>query len=225
MKNTILIILALLGCSPAFYTFDQARQILPDIYKDIKTVYCDCDWKDNRVLKNTCSYKPKKKNGRTYGLEFEHIVSASELGKEFPKIKCYNKNGIGFTGRNCLRRYYKDFKEMEGNLHNIWPLEGGLNITRSNKKFGIIEGESRKYGTCDIEFNKDTIEIKNEKMGLIARTYLYMSSKYPKYIKLSSKQVEDYQALNKQYPPTKDECLVNERISKIFEKNEFINCE
>lgn len=230
MKNINIILILLItpfitACTPKNYSFEQARDILPEIHEGTKTIYCGCDWKDHYVISKGCGYKPKKRNKRSFYLEWEHIVSASRMGKQFPKLTCYNSKDIAFTGRNCLRRYYQDFREMEGNLHNIWPLEGGLNITRSNKEFGLIEGEKRKYGICDIEFNKTTIEISDERMGLVARTYLYMASKYPKYIKLSQKELDNFNELNKKYPPSEQECLVNERISDVFEENPFIKCD
>ena len=77
---------------------------------------------------------------------------------------------------------------MEGDLHNLVPAIGELNADRSNYRFGMIEGEKRRYGQCDfeVEFKAKKAEPPEAVRGDIARTYFYMADRYG--LKLSKYQ-------------------------------------
>ena len=44
---------------------------------------------------------------------------------------------------------------MEADLHNLYPARADVNRARSNYIFGVIEGESREFDSCDFEYDKE----------------------------------------------------------------------
>ncbi|HIC43262.1 MAG TPA: hypothetical protein EYO73_02915 [Sulfurimonas sp.] len=126
-----------------------------------------------------------KKRGET--VEWEHITPASwfksanqeifnawELGNE----QCVTRKGNVYKGRKCAQKVSKLFNLMEADMYNLVPVIGALNAMRSDKEFGIIEGEKREFGNIDIEINKSTIEVSENKRGDVARVLLYMNDTY-----------------------------------------------
>ena len=68
---------------------------------------------------------------------------------------------------------------MEADLFNLQPAVGEVNADRKHYSMGIIPGEQRAYGRCDVEVSDRRIEPRPSIRGDIARTYLYMHWAYP----------------------------------------------
>ena len=99
---------------------------------------------------------------------------------------------------------------------NLVPAVGEINGDRSNFRFGILEGEVRNYGQCDMEidFKQRVAEPPPHRRGDIARIYFYMSKKYN--LKISSAQHKLFTAWDKQDPISEWE---QKRMSLINEFN------
>jgi len=192
----IILILLLLNISAAtskeFNSFSSAKKHLSkQVNADTETIYCGCSIKKQgkKLVPDpaSCGYVPRneltkkgKVNARAKRIEWDHIVSASELGNQ---LKCWQNGGR----KNC-KKVSEKFKKMEADINNLAPAIGEINADRSNYRFGMIEGEKRAYGACDVEidFKQRVIEPPPEARKKIAETYYYMQRTYG--LKISKKQ-------------------------------------
>lgn len=104
---------------------------------------------------------------------------------------------------------------MESDLHNLVPAIGEINGDRSNYSFAMLEGEVRRYGSCDFEvdFKARKVEPAPRIRGDIARTYFYMRKQYG--LKISKKQSQLFEAWSKLDPVDEWEVVRNNRIRAI----------
>jgi deoxyribonuclease-1 len=63
-------------------------------------------------------------------------------------------------------------------LHNLVPSVGQVNALRNNSRYGIIPGENRSLGSCDVEWNSEITEPKPAIRGNLARVWLYMADEH-----------------------------------------------
>jgi deoxyribonuclease-1 len=178
--------------SNEFKSFSSAKKHLSkQVNTDTKTIYCGCSIKKKGKKlvpdADSCGYVPRneftkkgKINARAKRIEWEHIVSAWEFGHQ---LQCWQNGGR----KNC-KKVSKQFKKMEADINNLAPAVGEINADRSNYHFGMIEGEKRAYGACDVEidFKQRVIEPPSEVRKKIADTYFYMQLTYG--LKISKKQ-------------------------------------
>lgn len=125
------------------------------------------------------------------------------------QMQCWQKGGR----RACKKD--PQFKKMEADLHNLVPAIGEVNGDRSNYKFGMIEGEKRSYGRCDIEiyFKAKRAEPKKAIRGDIARIYFYMHKQYN--LNMSKQQEKLFTAWAKQDPVDEWERKKNKKVKGI----------
>lgn len=64
-------------------------------------------------------------------------------------------------------------------MKNLVPAIGEGNGDRSNFRLGMIAGEPRKYGQCDVEidFKKRVVEPRPEIRKKVAETYFYFEER------------------------------------------------
>jgi len=197
-------------------SFDAAKAAAgKHIYYDHRiTFYCGCKYNKAGVIDPTsCGYSARRSAVRGARLEWEHIVPAAAFGTH--RI-CW-KACPGLNGRLCCRKTDPEFRRMEADLMNLVPAVGELNGDRSNRPYGIVDGEPRVYGSCDfeIDFKKDIVEPAESIRGFIGRTYLYMVKTYKKGLPLSAEQLNMFQDWAATHPPTDWEKEREERILKI----------
>lgn len=175
-----------------FTSFSSAKKYLSkNITENSQTIYCGCSIKKNgkKLVPNpaSCGYEPRneftkkgKINARAKRIEWEHIVPAWEFGHQ---LQCWQNGGR----KNC-RKVSEKFRKMEADINNLAPAIGEINGDRSNFRFGMIDGEPRKYGACDVEidFKQRVIEPPPEARKRIAEAYFYMQRTYG--LKISKKQ-------------------------------------
>ena len=94
-------------------------------------------------------------------------------------------------------------------------IEDGM---RSNYQIGIINGENREFGKCDIEISNKIVEPTERIRGDFARTYLYMQNAYPNYIKFNNNIQKLIKKWDKDDPVDDWECLRAKKI-KEFQGN------
>ena len=165
-------------------SFSKSKRLLAkEIYSDHKTsFYCGCDYslkpkpkKPNKKQLTpdwkSCDYTPRKQAKRASRIEWEHVMPAHHFGQH---MQCWRDGG-----RKACKKD-PTFKKMEADMYNLVPAVGEVNGDRSNFKFGMIDGEKRAYGQCDVEidFKARKAEPKPSIRGDIARIYFYMSDRY-----------------------------------------------
>jgi len=215
------------------WSFSSAKNKLQKkVYKDIQnptTLYCGCSFTlaDKKIDPTECGYIPKNDNIRAHRIEWEHIVPASHFGqwrycwmqrKEKFKDQCQNK-----TNRQCCGKVDPEFRQMESDMHNLWPAIGELNAIRSNFEYDIIPEEARNYGKCDFEvmyynsrfdeFSINMIEPPPAARGIIARAYKYMMNTYNIMTSCRTETLMD--VWDHDFPPTPEECYRNLKILEI----------
>lgn len=114
-----------------------------------------------------CSQRFGRDKGR--GINVEHVLPMSWVTNE---LKCG-------TRKQC-RRYNSRFNYVEADLHNLFPARTEINDERGSYRFGLIQGEQRRYGKCDFEVDhiKRVAEPQEAARGEIARAMFYMSNEY-----------------------------------------------
>jgi len=100
-------------------------------------------------------------------------------------------------------------------MYNLVPVMGEINGLRSNYSFGMIPGEKREFGNCDMEIENRKAEPPPEKRGNIARTYFYMDWAYPRHGIISNKNKKLFHVWNKEDPIDAWECERCQRIKGI----------
>jgi len=173
--------------------------------------YSDCkiEKKGKKLIPKlqTCGYKVRKNKNRANRIEWEHVMPAYDFGRQ---LQCWQDGGR----KNCIKTSLK-FKAMEGDMHNLVPAVGEINGDRINYKFGMIEGEERKYGAVDfeIDFKGRRVEPRDGVKGDIARIYFYMSDNYR--VNLSKSQKKMFQSWAKTDPVDAWEKEKNKRVYAI----------
>ena len=190
-------------------SFRKAKKLLRELYQPRQlTFYCGCPYENSRVFLRLCEYEPLKNSDRAKRLEWEHIVPAYRPGRTFRAWrhghkKCTigsGRKGKKYKGRKCLRKVSPEFRSIEADLYNLVPAIGEVNGLRSNYPMGIIPGELRMFGACDIEIRNHTVEPRPEIRGDIARIYFYMAAAYPNRIRLAQEEKTLFRAWDRADP-------------------------
>ncbi len=215
----IILIIILLG-QPAWsqpLTFDQAkiaaRQQVYHDRTDAGTFYCGCKWvwtgrSGGRIDFDSCGYQIRAQENRAVRIEWEHIVPASNFGRQ---RQCWQDGGR----RNC-NATDPVFNVMEADIHNLTPSVGEVNADRSNYNFGMLPSTPYQHGACDfkVDFKARTAEPRNEVKGMIARVFFYMHDRYD--MNMSRQQQQLLMAWHKQYPVSEWERERDRRIARIM---------
>lgn len=167
-------------------SFTTAKRLLyTKIYQDRRqTFYCGCDFSDTRQVKlNSCQVKPRKNKTRALRTEAEHVVPAAWFGQNrrcWQQPLCTDSQGKSFKGRSCCEQIDTVFQTAHNDLHNLMPAVGEINGDRRDYAFGLINGEAREYGQCDIEINTQQRQVEPAPAirGNIARIFFYMEKTY-----------------------------------------------
>lgn len=100
---------------------------------------------------DSCGYEPRKQAKRANRIEWEYVVPAWAFGHQ---LQCWQDGGR----KNCKKT--PAFARMKADLHNLVPAIGEANGDRSNYSFAMLEGETRAYGSCDLEVNFKARKVK-----------------------------------------------------------------
>ena len=202
-------------------SFYKAKKILSKIHnKNPITFYCKCKYNNKKPNLDSCNFVPKKDFKRSSRIEWEHILPVSHFGKNFDvwrngHKKCLTKKGRKFKGRKCAKKISNQFRKMQADLYNLQPTIGEVNKLRRNYQIGLIKGETREFGKCDIEIRNKKVEPAPEIRGDIARTYMYMKQSYPNYIQFEKSLKKLIIIWDRNDPVDNWECKRAEEISKI----------
>jgi deoxyribonuclease-1 len=151
------------------------------------TKYCGCSYESKGVSggvidTESCGYdgsQVKYKNAITV-LDWEHVVPVLDWEHVVPasltparQMDCWVDDS-----RSQCEKNSQEAKKIIFDLHNLVPSVGQANRIRSDSRYGIIEGEERKLGSCDFEWTKDVVEPSEGIRGDLARAWLYMNYKH-----------------------------------------------
>ncbi len=216
-------------------SFREAKLNMVEIFREMdnpRTLYCGCNIKFPKrggymPDPESCGYHSDRYAKNAKRIEAEHIMPAWEFGH---KRRCWVKG----HRRNCEHND-AEFQAMHADLHNLYPAIGEVNSDRNNYSFtdslsddnyhkDFISGKKvrnhsrhkvRGYGQCEmvIDRSKEEAMPPVRARGIIARAYLYMSSRYN--IELEKDKKHLFQKWDKMYAPDKNECLRNSRIRQI----------
>ena len=224
MKQKILFVwlgVVLISCSllfaekPRHRNYRGASQVLAQVYTGdlAKDLYCGCPYSGKQNIDTVpCGFRPRenprrKSYKRARRIEWEHIVTAHNMGHFRP---CWREGGR----KNCTNND-PTFEMMEGDLHNLYPAIGEINGDRSNFMYSQwTNSPEPMYGSCEtvVDFKLKKVQPRKEIRGLIARVHFYMENQYG--IKLSNQDRKLFEAWDKMYPVTKEECERDSRIEK-----------
>jgi deoxyribonuclease-1 len=204
-------------------SFIQAKRIVTKIYaQNRQSFFCGCEYQEqDKVLLpsfDKCGYKSESKNKRVDTVEWAHVIPEKALGEQ---RKCWKYGGL----KHC-KTHDPVFKKLLTDLHNIVPAITRLNKDRSKYRFGLIDGEKRIFGQCDLEIDKKQrrVEPAPSVRGDIGRIYLYMAERYK--LNLSRAQEKLFTAWDSADPVDKWECKRDLLIkSAQGNSNEFVQGE
>ncbi len=222
MKRLVFTLLILLACTlfaeeePRHYDYNGAsRQMHRIYYGDLQeTLYCGCSYKNKKSIDfNSCDYAPRenpkrKSFRRAHRIEWEHIVTAHNMGHFLP---CWKEGGR----KNCSNNN-EQFDLMEGDLHNLYPAIGEVNGDRSNFMFSQWTNEPEPmYGKCStiVDFELKKVQPRKEARGIIARVSFYMEKTYG--VSLSNQDRKLFEAWDRMHPVSSKECLRDKRIYNV----------
>lgn len=190
------------------------------IYKgQATTFYCGCSYtpkgkSGGQINQSSCDYDGNGAvhKSRASRLEWEHVVPASLMPAR--QMACWNEGlpQCKEGGRECCEKHDLNAKAQIFDLHNLVPSVGQTNALRSNKRYGLIEGEELELGSCDFEWTKTLTEPPEAKRGEVARVWLYFVSQHG--LVLAPGELEMYLRWSKKDPPEDWEVLRNERIKE-----------
>ncbi|WP_318493553.1 endonuclease [Photobacterium leiognathi] len=208
------------------YSYSKAKKLLYNVVyptPNLKTtLYCQNQFNSKRkIVAVPDGFAAKGSKKRFNRVESEHVLPISNIAKFYDEYRnghpeCVSKSGKPFKGRNCVEKINRSYQYANADLYNLYPANGLVNQIRSNYDFTEISySVPIKISGCDIKIDskRRVVEPRDEVKGLVARVYMYMAQAYPKY-KLSRQQSRLYDAWDKMYPVTKEEC----RRAKIVHK-------
>ena len=211
-------------------SFSQAKKAIYRIFRDhARTLYCNCAYSKRRVDHKSCGFVPKRRTKRSQRTEIEHVVPAAAFGRSFSQWRkghpdCRDNRGHAFHGRNCARKTSVLYRRMEADLYNLMPAIGEVNAERKHYAVGMIPGEQRVFGECDVEVKNRKVEPRPEIRGDIARIYFYMDWAYPGRGIVSKSRRRMLEAWDRSDPIDQWERTRNERIRKIQgNRNPFVS--
>ena len=222
----ILLAGALTACSLFASNFTESKKILLNkIYIDNQnTFYCNNPYElkgfgsktYGSIIDDERFYSPKNEdNKRSNYVEWEHVVPAYNFGRQLP---CWKEGGRKACQKDSI------FSEIEGDMHNLVPSIGEVNLERSNYKYGYDIPKKGQFGNCEFEVDTKYKRAypKEDIRGDIARIYFYMSDKYN--LEMSEQEKKMFTIWNKQDPVSQWERIKNDRVEKIQgNRNKFID--
>lgn len=177
--------------------------------------YCGVKYNPNKeTLYDVYEFQSQTKNKtRAKRIEWEHIVPAENFWQHFVEWREWNPSLCGTKKwRKCAEKN-KQFALMEWDPYNLIPVVWEINMFRSNLKYGMVtEKNYISFGSsCNfkIDTKNNIAEPTDLSKWLVARASLYFALKYSDYYKISDQQLQLFKAWNKQFPPTKYECVTS----------------
>jgi deoxyribonuclease I len=212
---------------------NKSRGYLFKLYFDSNihnTFYCGCTFdSEHHINKEECSLDLHQvKNANEAMLTWDRVVPVTAFG---PRLDCWKSenqlcenSGLKKASRGwaCCRMVSEKFNKMESDMHNLVPVVRKLKKVRFYRRHGLVFGEMRMHGGCDIEFGGKAMEPKESIRGDIARIHFYMSFLYK--IPLGKSQEQMLRNWNRTDPPDEWEIGRNSLVEKVQgNRNPFVD--
>ncbi len=131
---------------------------------------------------------------------------------------------LGCGSRRHCRTVSPLFNKIEADMHNLYPALAKINKARGSRAYGMVKGESRKFGHCDFEIDpkKRRVEPRPAIRGNIARALFYMHASYN--LRLFPRQAKLLKQWHREDQPDREELRRNQIIEQIQgRRNPFID--
>lgn len=116
----------------------------------------------------------------------------------------------------------EDFRKMESDMHNLYPIWSDLVLPRNGRSFDNIKGDDSRFDDCHFEWDAKNVEPRDLSKGNVARSILYMQWRYK--LPLSPEMLKLMQAWNRADPPSEQERVRNDRIEQIQgQRNPYVD--
>lgn len=136
--------------------------------------YCGCGYDARKQVDlGSCGFVPRKDPRRAGRIEWEHIVTAWEIGHQ---RQCWQQGG-----RKACTTSDPIYRVAEGDLVNLVPAVGEVNGDRSNFPYSQWTSHPAPiYGACQtvVDFGLKRAQPRAEVRGHIARVFFYMHQRY-----------------------------------------------
>jgi len=227
MKIIISLLITTLITTTTFATnqevksFSKAKNFLEkQVYNNHRTtLYCGATFDGKKRVSPPQGFITNKYVKRAKKIEWEHVVPAENFGRTFSEWRnghnlCVNSKGKGFKGRKCAEKVNFEYRYMQSDMFNLYPVIGAVNALRSNYNFTMLPSIKSDFGSCAMKIDNRKVEPPEMSRGQIARTYLYMDHAYKRY-NMSTSQRQLMYAWDKMYPVDTWECKRAKKISNL----------
>lgn len=161
-----------------------------------------------------CGYRfgANRKSNDGKAVVIDHIYATEWM---INHLKCKDR-------LQCHESNNEEFKRMEADLHNMYPVWQALILHRNAHPYGDIAGEEWRFDDCDFEWNGSKVEARPLAQGNIARAIFYMHAKYR--LPVEPEMLEVLKEWNRKDPPSQQEQERNSRIEKLQgQRNPYID--
>ncbi len=190
------------------------------------TLYCSVSFHEDGTLLLPRGLSIAKYKNRARRIEWEHVVPVENFGHTFIAWRegdklCIDTKSKPYKGRRCAEKVHAEFRYMQADMYNLYPVIGAVNAARSNYNFALLAHAETDFGICPMKIEGQKVEPPPFSRGQIARSYLYMQQSYPRF-KMSQKQLELMQVWDKQYPVAQAECRRTKAIELVQGNENYI---
>jgi len=160
-----------------------------------------------------CGYRfeQDKTSPEGYTIGIDHVY-ATEWMMDY--LQCNNRSQC--YANNEL------FRQMESDLHNLYPAWTAITVHRVGRLYGDVNGEEQRFDDCDIKWKAGEIEPRTLSKGNIARSIFYMHTRFSAPV--PGNMLGVLKNWNRQDPPSDQERTRNDRIEQIQgQRNPYID--
>ncbi len=207
-----------------------------------KTFFCQCDYFRRDINLKSCGFSFEKYFERQRRVEWVPVVSPEIFAKSFSSYKGHedckrvksiptrsSMRSMGFStsyynytttpkpfdGIECVRKVDRLFNKMEGDLYNLVPENGAVNVLKGSSRLADIHILIPQFGACNLKIINNFFSPPSSVSGDVARIFLYMNWAYPGKIELTSEEKKLIDYWNKVDPVSSDECQRASKVQKI----------
>jgi len=220
-----LITLPALAANHEIQSFSKAKKLLEShVYSNHRiTLYCCATFDAKKQVTPPSGFTTTKYVKRAKKVEWEHAVPAENFGRTFSEWRdghnqCINSKGKAFKGRKCAEKVNTEYRYMQADMFNLYPVIGAVNALRSNYNFTMLPSVKSDFGSCAMKIDNRKAEPPEMARCRIARTYMYMSDAYKRY-SMSKSQRQLMNAWDKMYPVNAWECARAKKITSLQKSN------
>jgi len=148
-------------------------------------------------------FEQDKRSPDGYSIGIDHIYATEWM---FDYLQCNSRT-------QCYARNVELFRQMESDLHNLYPAWTAIPIHRAGRLFGIVEDEVSRFNACEIKWKAGIIQPRTISKGNIARSIFYMHTRYSAPV--PGNMMDILKVWSREDPPSDQERTRNDRIQRI----------